>query len=707
MEIMNYSNRYTRWALLLLVGASGLAGGNALAAEGTPEEMGLAFRWVMEQHLAGRAPVAPFSFTYGGKPSSELLPGWQRESRVDAFDSNHVRITRIASLTNAVESIRTLTWTDPKTGLEVRCVAATYPEFPAVDWVVYFKNTGQADTPILESIQALDFRLDTGRTGFTIHHALGDGNSALSFAPMTETVAGGDARERVYAPAGGRSSQGRMPYFNLGWPGGGMALAIGWSGQWEAGFQTLPSGELRVRAGQQLTHFKLHPGESARTPRGVITFWRGSDDLRGNNLFRSLALAHYYPRREGRLVYPPICGTVNYAAPDGSYEQPHLLAPGPLKARGVEVLWSDMDPQQWYPGGFPNGTGNWEVDTNKYPRGLKPIGDAVRAAGLQYLLWFEPERVHPGTRIDREHPEWVMPAKGEWSQLFRLHDPVARQWLTDLIDTQITAAQLGWLRWDFNMDPLGFWRRNDAPDRQGITEIRHIEGLYAMWAELQKRHPGLIIDNCSSGGRRLDIEACRYGLPLWHSDSQCGGKCDPTPDQLQNAALYRWVPLHGCGCFALEPAYGFRSAMTAGNILAPSETQCRLDTPSPEVEAAVKRTTALYRKLRPFMLGDFYPLFSHATNETAWFGYQFHREREQDGFAMVFRRGQSLDLAQTLPLRGIDAQARYTVSFEDSAETRAVTGAGLAAFRLEIPATPGSAILYYRKTGDGSKATGH
>ena len=62
---------------------------------------------------------------------------------------------------------------------------------------------------------------------------------------------------------------------------------------------------------------------------------------------------------------------------------------------------------------------------------------------------------------------------------------------------------------DFNLDPLGFWRGADAPDRQGITEIRYVEGQYAIWDELLRRGiPGCAIDNCASGGRRIDLETC-------------------------------------------------------------------------------------------------------------------------------------------------------------------------------------------------------
>ena len=254
-------------------------------------------------------------------------------------------------------------------------------------------------------------------------------------------------------------------------------------------------GDRRFRAGQQLTNLALDPGETIRTPRILLVFWAGPDPLRGNNLFRQLLIRHVLPRRNGKLVYPPICASVNEVDPDGNYEGPHVRVMPALAERGFEVFWSDMDPQQWYPGGFPEGTGTWEVDPVKYPHGLKPVGDAAHKAGIDYLLWFEPERVHFGTKIQREHPEWVMKPDKEWSQLFGLHIPEARRWITDLMDGFIKETRLDWMRWDFNVEPLGFWRRNDAPDRQGMTENRYIEGLYAMWDDLRARHPDLVIDN--------------------------------------------------------------------------------------------------------------------------------------------------------------------------------------------------------------------
>ena len=620
----------------------------------------------------------PFSFIFAGKSSLRLLRDWQYSEETKTVDTAH--------------SERTQSYTDPKTGLTVRCVATSYHDFPAVDWVLYFTNTGKANTPIIEQILPLDLRIAAADAGNPVlHYANGEENSARSFAPLEKTLL--PKSLFTLAPNGGRSSDGTMPFFNITLQGGGMVFAIGWSGQWAATFARDADGTVIAQAGQQLTHFTLHPGETVRTPSMLLLHWQGDDPLRGNNLFRQLLLAHYLPRRDGKLVYAPICASVNVADPDGSYDGPHLRVLPALAKRGFEVFWSDMDPQQWYPMGFPNGTGTWEPDPVKYPHGLQPIGEGVHAVGLQYLLWFEPERVHPGTYIDREHPEWVLKTPEDWSNLFLLGDPQARKWLTDYIDVQISTAHLDWLRWDFNINPLPRWRAHDAPNRQGITEIEHIEGLYAMWDELMARHPGMLIDICASGGRRLDIETLKRGLPLWHSDLQCSGS-HPAADQLQNAGLYRWIPFHGCGNFGYEPDYAFRSAMTMGNIVVPLGAH-GISTADPETEAAAKRTVAIYHKIRPYTIGDFYPLFAHLDSEAVWFGYQFDRPDLQAGMAVCFRRTQSPYTAAEVKLQGIDPKRRYIISCEDSNKTKTLRGEALAHLQVTIPNSPGSVILYY------------
>ncbi|HEY5909883.1 MAG TPA: alpha-galactosidase [Verrucomicrobiae bacterium] len=661
----------------------------ALAVSPSPAEMAVSRNWSAAKFEGGKESKdggSVFSFTYEGRPSADLLKTWELKRASRTLDNKRTE--------------HTLTYTDPKTGLQVRCTAVAYADFPAVEWVLHLSNTSGKDTPIIEQIRPLDLLIESrGKDGFAIHHSLGDSNSGQSFAPVDDVLTAARPGPLVLAPNGGRSSDGHMPYFNVDWRTGGIAAAVGWSGQWEAGFEVNADGRLRLRAGQQLTHLKLHPGETIRTPRMLLVFWEGDDAIRGNNLFRQVIMAHYMPRRDGALVLSPICASVSWADQDGNYEKPHVAAMKPLAERGIEVFWSDMDPQQWYPKGFPEGTGTWEPDLAKYPNGLKPVGDAAKAAGLGYLLWFEPERVHPGTRIDKEHPEFVMKAQGEWSQLFRLHDEKARKWLTDYIDVQITAARINWLRWDFNLPPLGFWRRNDAPDRQGITEIRHIEGLYAMWDDLRARHPGLVIDNCASGGRRIDLETSSRSLPLWHSDMQCA-ESKPAANQLQNGGLFRWVPMHGCGNFALEPAYAFRSAMTAGNILVAASSKESLSDTNDNAGISVRNTVAIYNKLRPYMVGDFYPLFPHNESESQWYGYQFDNPDLKAGCAVVFRREKCPDAAKAIHLNGVDPNSSYEITNLDTSSTTKVTGRTLIenGVSVAVKDQPGSALILYRRT---------
>ena len=154
--------------------------------------------------------------------------------------------------------------------------------------------------------------------------------------------------------------------------------------------------------------------------------------------------------------------------------------------------------------------------------------------------------------------------------------------------------------------------------------------------------------------------------------------------------------MHGCGNFAYEPAYAFRSAMTAGNILAVGNQAGRFSTTDPDTAQAVQRTVAIYRKLRPYLVGDFYPLFPHSASEAVWFGYQFHRADLDAGVAILFRRGQSQDAKRPVSLHAVAPKRPYEVSFEDTPEKQTLPGAALSALPVEIPASPGSAIVYYR-----------
>jgi alpha-galactosidase len=216
--------------------------------------------------------------------------------------------------------------------------------------------------------------------------------------------------------------------------------------------------------------------------------------------------------------------------------------------------------------------------------------------------------------------------------------------------------------------------------------------------DLRTRHPGLMIDNCASGGRRIDIETCSRSIPLWHSDMQCEGP-RPADDQLQNGGLTRWVPLHGCGNFGLEPSYVFRSGMTAGNVVIPGFSDDELENIDSQKVAAVKKTVSLYKELRPLFTGDFYPLLPHDESESQWYGYQLDNPEQEAGFALFFRRAESTEDTKTILIGGVDPNASYEVTNTDSGATTQIFGKELKEKGLvvKIDSPSGTSLIRYRK----------
>jgi len=160
-----------------------------------------------------------------------------------------------------------------------------------------------------------------------------------------------------------------------------------------------------MQAGMQYIHTILHPGETIRTPRILQLYWFGKDELRSYNLFRQTMLAHIIPQLNGQTAVPPIAHlSTSFYELNYSTEEHVLSHLESIQGLGFEYFWLDA---YYTKGGFPAGMGNYGLpveevipDPIRFPRGLKPIADAVADQGYKFLLWFEPERVHPGTYVN-------------------------------------------------------------------------------------------------------------------------------------------------------------------------------------------------------------------------------------------------------------------------------------------------------------------
>ncbi len=615
----------------------------------------------------------PFSFRYGDQPSRELLKVWEVHRSRRAIDGERAE--------------QTVTYTDPRTGLVVRAVAILYRDFPVIEWTVYFRNTGSAATPILADIQSLDFSLERNGDGeFILHHNKGTPNSPTDYQPF-ETVLERKAEKRL-AAAGGRPTNTDLCFFNLEWPGQGAIIGLGWPGQWAAQFTRDEGRSLRVRAGQELTHFKLLPGEEVRTPLVALLFWKG-DWIHGQSLWRRWMIAHNLPRPGGKLPPPQAAAGSNRQLSEmqeaNEENQKAFLDRYLEEGLKIDYWWMDAG---WYP--FQTGwwnTGTWEPDPKRFPRGLRAISDYAHAKGVKTLVWFEPERVYRGTWLSEKHPDWLLGHEGD-NRLLDLGNPQAREWLTNHIDQLLTEQGIDLYRQDFNFDPLPFWRANDAEDRQGITEIRHVEGYLAYWDELRRRHPNMLIDSCASGGRRNDLETLRRAVPLWRSDYAY----DTTAMQDFTYGMATWIPYFGTGVNTFD-AYGFRSQMTPALALGWDLRRKDRDYNS------LRRIMAQWRQVADFYYGDYYPLLPYTTSDKEWLAWQFDRPEEGDGMVQVFRRPECSYETARLKLRGLEPTAHYKITNLDATGSTEISGKELTEQGLQVSLNhqPDSAVITYKR----------
>ncbi|MHB0999410.1 MAG: alpha-galactosidase [Armatimonadota bacterium] len=637
----------------------------------------------------------PFSFVYGGKPSSEFIRSW----KVDVSDEKTSGKIR-----------RTLTFTDPETGLEVKAVADIYTDTPGVDWIIYFSNKGTRDTPIIEKVSAVDNTFRTQPNKFPILHRMkgnvtGAEYSPEDFLPFDVIMYAGKKTE--FGPSLTLSSETDFPFFNLQWDGGGVVTAVGWTGHWGSTVEHKMDNTIRMEAGMRDIKLRLHPGETIRSPRILQVHWAGSDQLRSYNLFRRTMFAHIMPRIKGELVVPPINHATNvFYSQNSGTEKEILEYLDSFKGLGFEYLWLDAF---YMKDGWPNGVGNYTYPMNsladpvRYPNGVKSIAEAAHKEGLGFLLWTAPERACKGTYLYEKHPEWLLGFPDQQTKLYDMGNPDAREYMTKYLIDLVNDNKMDCLRFDCGA-LIGELRMKDATeqDRSGMAEIRYHEGLYKMWDDILAACPNTFIDNCCGGGNRIDLETCARSLPLWRTDGVGYTMAVFSPpdyeqtalqNQVISAGMNRYMPFNTSGQMGTSP-YLIRSAFNAGLVFC-QDTRAK-DYPKAELKEAI----AEGKRIRKYFFGDFYPLNEITASPQDWCVLQYNRSDKQDGMVMAFRRHKSPYAVFACSLYDIDPDADYRVTYSRTYHPEKpvfMKGSDLQKLRIQLDNTPESVIIEYRK----------
>lgn len=621
-----------------------------------------------------------FSFTFDGKPYAEHIGSWEKS--VESGEESWTVTYKNGDVTAWSEII-------------------LYPEFAALEWTNYFKNNGSGKSPVISEIRSAD-------TSFAVENpvlttAEGSAPAAIDFQPITVDLTKPDQNTFSMKTNGGRSSQGAWPYFDICNGEYGIIGGIGWTGDWNANF-TNNEGVISFDAGMQKTNIALNAGEDMRTPMTMIQFFDG-DQYAGHNALRQLVLSHYTPSDEsGEPIDHALCfvGVSNMA---GQGEEAILQYAKSTAHLEYECLWIDAG---WYgdesgatlSGNWSKQVGNWYFIPDVYPNGnVQKLGEYLKSLDRGFLLWFEPERAMPGTKLVTEHPEWfIKPSQGDGFYLLNLSLDEVCDYMIDWIGSTIQENHLTWYRQDFNCNPAERWRSADndlGEDRIGITEIKYVTNEYRYLDGLIEKNPGLLIDNCASGGKRLDLEMMKRSVPLWNSDYGCSTEKEKsTPDELRALGynLSWWLPIHA-GSWpefnSNDQAYAFRSAMFSGVQIGTGRI------------ANLQKLIPEYYYCRELMDADFYPI-ACSKDEGMNFDdacYEFYDAEQGKGFITAFRPKQCDTTEASYRLKGLDANATYKLTVTDSGDEITLTGEELmtGGLKIKYPRAEFSLLIYLDK----------
>lgn len=502
----------------------------------------------------------------------------------------------------------------------------------------------------------------------------------------------------------GRSGYDKAPYLDVNRNECGVLLAIGWTGQWCAEVERT-SDAVRIRSGIQCAQkgFRVLPGESFRTSSAAMLYYdKGQDEA--HNRFRAF-MREISPVGPGKargeqcpfsaIFWGGIPSERLIGRWDGIFKEGFPFDTCWIDAGWYEPLRSMTTSSQT--ADWPN-VGRWEVNRFYHPNGYRDVVEHLHAHNVGFMVWFEPERIHTTVgrwtkSLHNGNPDMV-------DQLVALNEDDVCDAVIGMVSKKVEELSLSVYRQDCNIAPLSFWQYNDKPERAGITEIKYINNLYRFWDTLLARFPSLLIDNCAGGGHRNDVEMLSRAVPLWRSDYQCTWNCCPEANQMQNQAAAWWIPYAGIGYGpTLGDTYSFRSAYCNGMTV---RTWEHVD-PEWEVGASgepmdwARRYFAEYARIRHYFAADYYPLVPFSRENGTWCASEYLDPADQSGVILAFRRGACPYDEVCVRLSGLEPDARYRFTDEDTGKVFTALGRDLAenGLRLHIGKPRQSLLLCF------------
>jgi len=451
--------------------------------------------------------------------------------------------------------------------------------------------------------------------------------------------------------------------------------ALAWSGSWRITVEQDQLDAVRVTGGFNPFDFGyvLKPGEKLETP----AFYGGysAHGLGGaSRLLHHYEIAHVLPRRlgDGEEAAPkprPVIYNSWEATEMNVSEEGQVALAEKAAALGVDRFVMD---DGWFGQRKTDhaGLGDWYVNPQKFPHGLKPLIDKVHALKMDFGLWVEPEMVNPDSDLYRAHPDWVLnfPARPRSESRNQLVLNLARQDVRDYVlgflDKLLNENDIAFLKWDYNRNWSEPGWDQLPPAEQKRVYVAFIQNLYWVLGELKKRHPKVEIESCSGGGGRVDLGILEYTDEVWPSDNT-----DPF-DRIsqQDGFTYAYSPQVMMAWVTDSPHWGNKRS-TSLNYRMLSSMQGSLGIGAnitkfsdAEMATAKRLITAYHQVQKTIVQGDLYRLISPRNGSEFSATQTVNKDKSQ---SVVFAFIHSTQEGRGFPIlkpKGLDPKTDYALT---------------------------------------------
>ncbi len=582
------------------------------------------------------------------------------------------------------DELITATFTDDISYVKFTVEAVLYGHSPSLDYVITVTNTSsEYNTPVITELNSLDSDFEMKASGgYTVHTNEGSHENIDDYKPIIDKLTKANPTAVHNVTGGSSSNNTGFPFFDVIGKDEGIIMAIGWSGQWESDFKYLSNNEFNMRARQQTFNAVLLPEETIRMPRIVMTYFTGDEEY-GHNIWRRLVISDYTPPTDDPEGFKaPLVATTWGRTAKKIKEYLPLYKDSPFTHFWIDAGWYSQGHEpdaegvalQTAPGHtWHEFLGDWSQNKLLYPNGIKEVFDFVHEEmGMKTILWWMIEDgrapIQKNWTFGREH---YLTTPGQYDGIayaaaLNLSSDETTDMLIDYFSDYIENQSLDCIRLDKSTSLNGHWTQEDKVrckregveegTRQGITEAKYIVNLYRVWDTLYEKYPQFMLDNCSSGGRRIDIEMTKRGIPLWRTDYTISAEST----QAMTQYLSKWLPLTSIGSVG-NTEYSYRSRFSSTTVIG--------ITGDPEAAALRIKIAKEFERLRPYWYGDYYQLLEENRDTSAWQAYQLYREDWQEGMVVVIRRGESIMQKQTVKLEGLMPDREYTLHNMDDEGT--------------------------------------